>query len=151
LREVGAEPAEGGAELALRDATIAGLQEQLHNLRDLGDRLAQAEQLRLAAEAERAELRREVERLVARIEKLEERTATLREKADERHRTAADRWHEIRRLRGERRDLEQSLARERQRLERLQAPVQTLLDEGAPRTRAARARLIDLMRPEPEQ
>jgi hypothetical protein len=25
------------------------------------------------------------------------------------------------------------------------------LDEGAPRTRAARARLIDLMRPEPEQ
>jgi len=73
LAEVGATPTEDDeltAALALRDATIAGLQEQLANLRDLGDRLATTEQERRALSAEVSELRAESMTLRGKVERL---------------------------------------------------------------------------------
>ncbi|MEM7306151.1 MAG: hypothetical protein AAF682_05745 [Planctomycetota bacterium] len=168
LDEIGAEAVdEADSALALRDVTIRELQARLAELQDMGDRLAEADKARLAAEAEleraqrdgpttdvealrreRYNLRRKLARRDARIERLLEQVVALRARVDERHHVAAERWRELRRLQGERRQMEHALADAQKRLAALRGPVAALLSQppdAAGAAGAAYARVADLM------
>ena len=128
LADLGAEAPTGEADTGadLKDATIAALRGELHNLRDLGDRLAHTEQERLALVARVAELEsggassvgadeRSVARLERRLEQREgvlerarEQLAQQRGRTAEWKRKAAERWHEITALRKQLKELERA-------------------------------------------
>lgn len=130
LADLGAQAPAGeeAADAGLKDATIAALRGELHNLRDLGDRLARTEQERLALAARVAELEagaaavgpsdetgvarleRRLEQREGVLERAREQLAQQRARTEEWKRKAAERWHEITALRGRVKELERGPA-----------------------------------------
>lgn len=176
LESIGAEAGTDdpiGAALALKDAQIAELTENLAKMRSVADSLAETERARLAAEARVAELEQLVagdgeltpgellsvhslERKVERLEKslakeqassakLRDRLSSTRERADERHRVAAERWHELRRIGRERRTLEDQLKAREKLLDEVEGLLPSISPPTEHESRAAFSRLFDLM------
>jgi predicted RNase H-like nuclease (RuvC/YqgF family) len=149
-------PAANGAETQSsedRDTTLAELQGVLDTLRSLGERVAETEAARTAAQEEARELQALVSSLRRRLQdkklvlaRERKRHARTRKKVVQSQELASARWRELRGERARAGRLERELAKEKSRWEALRGPVCQLVESKGTHTGPERMPLAELMR-----
>jgi Asp-tRNA(Asn)/Glu-tRNA(Gln) amidotransferase A subunit family amidase len=135
------------------DATLTELQSVLETLRALGERVAESEAARAAAQAETRELQTLVNSLRRRLQdkklvlaRERKRHGRTRKKVAQQRQVASARWRELRSERARATRLERELAREHARWDALRGPVCRLVESTDAEPGPERVPLTELMR-----